>query len=250
MHISVVSLFPEMFSAVTNYGVVGRAVKNNLVEINLIDLKDYGQGGHNQLDDRPFGGGPGMVLMAEPILKCISDLKQKLTTDAPVLYLSPQGKRMQHNDVCQFLEYDELILLCGRYEGVDQRALDIIQAQEWSIGDYVLSGGELPAMVLIDAVVRQVSGVLGNAQSNLTESFSNGLLDCIHYTRPQNVRGHVVPEVLLSGNHKSIEYWRLKQSIGRTWLNRPDLLAALNLDAEQVRALEEFQDEFNNMRKC
>ena len=244
MQISVVSIFPQMFRAVTEYGVVGRAVDNELVRIETIDLRAYGKGAHRHLDDRPFGGGPGMVMQAQPVVDCISELKSNAMDDAPVIYLSPQGKRLDHQDICEFAHMSELILLCGRYEGIDQRALDIIGAQEWSIGDYVLSGGELAAMVVIDAVVRQIPGVLGNQHSNSQDSFTNGLLDCIHYTRPKNVEGHEVPDILLSGDHEAIRYWRMKQSVGRTWLLRPDLLDSCNLNDEQQQALEEFQTEY------
>jgi tRNA (guanine37-N1)-methyltransferase len=249
MRISVVSIFPQMFAAVTEYGVTGRAIRNSIVNIELIDLREYGQGLHKILDDRPFGGGPGMVMLAEPIISCISKLRRGESENTPVIYLSPQGRRLQHEDVCKLADLPELILLCGRYEGIDQRALDIIQAQEWSIGDYVLSGGELAAMVMIDAVVRQLPGVLGNAESSSEDSFTNGLLDCIHYTRPQVVQGLPVPEVLTSGNHKQIRQWRMKQSIGRTWLRRPDLFEKFELDDESTKALEEFQDEYENLEK-
>ncbi|MDE0308230.1 MAG: tRNA (guanosine(37)-N1)-methyltransferase TrmD [Acidiferrobacterales bacterium] len=243
MRISVVTIFPQMFHAVADYGVVGRAVKNNLVDFAPIDLRSFGQGNHRHLDDRPFGGGPGMVMLAEPIVECINQLKQGAKNDTTVIYLSPQGKKVAHKDICEFAGLSELIFLCGRYEGIDQRALDIIGAQEVSIGDYVLSGGELAAMVLIDAIVRQIPGVLGNDQSSTQESFADGLLDCIHYTRPKVVDGHEVPAVLLSGDHEAIRYWRLKQSIGRTWLLRPDLLDGQDLSSEQQRALAEFQEE-------
>ena len=244
MRISVVTIFPQMFHAVTDYGVVGRAVENNLVSIEPVDLRSFGQGQHKRLDDRPFGGGPGMVMLAEPIVECIGRLRQKTKDDAPVIYLSPQGKRVVHQDISEFSKMSEMILLCGRYEGIDQRALDIIGAEELSIGDYVLSGGELAAMVLIDAVVRQIPGVLGNEQSSSQDSFTDGLLDCIHYTRPKLVAGHKIPAVLLSGDHEAIRYWRLKQSIGRTWLLRPDLLEQKYLNKEQQQALTDFQEEF------
>ena len=247
MRIQVITIFPEMLSAITDFGVTGRAVRNSLVEIESVDLRDYGQGAHRHLDDRPFGGGPGMVMLAQPIIDCVSELRKRMPEEAPVICLSPPGRRMEHKHILQLVNLPGLILLCGRYEGIDQRALDIIDAQEWSIGDYVLSGGELAAMVLIDAVVRQIPGVLGNEESIEVESFSNGLLDYVHYTRPQTVGGISVPEVLSSGNHDAIRYWRLKQSMGRTWLNRPDLLEKINLTDEQKQALEEFQKEHKNM---
>ncbi len=238
-----------MFQSLTDYGITARAVNSGLLGLNAVDLRNFGQGQHRQLDDRPFGGGPGMVMLAEPIINCVSELRQKLSNDVPVICMSPQGQRLAHRDVCEFAHEEQLILLCGRYEGIDQRALDIIGAQEWSIGDYVLSGGELAAMVLIDAIVRQLPGALGNEHSSENESFSNGLLDCVHYTRPQTVQNISVPQVLVSGDHQAIRHWRLKQSIGRTWLKRPDLLESLELDEEQRQALKEFQNEYDEQRK-
>ncbi len=247
MQIHVASIFPEMFSALVDYGVSGRAIRNKLVDLQIADLRKFGLGEHQVLDDRPFGGGPGMVMMAEPIVRCITHIRSKLPSDTPVVYLSPQGTRLEHADVVRFSKISELIILCGRYEGVDQRALDIIGAEEWSIGDYVLTGGELAAMVLIDAIARQIQGVLGNEQSSCFESFTNGLLDYVHYTRPQVFEGHEIPQVLVSGNHEAIRWWRLKQSLGKTWQTRPDLLEKLNLNNEQKEALEEFLRENRNM---
>lgn len=249
MQIHAVTIFPAMFQSLTDYGITARAVNSGLLGLNAVDLRNFGQGQHRQLDDRPFGGGPGMVMLAEPIINCVSELRQKLSNDVPVICMSPQGQRLAHRDVCEFAHEEQLILLCGRYEGIDQRALDIIGAQEWSIGDYVLSGGELAAMVLIDAIVRQLPGALGNEHSSENESFSNGLLDCVHYTRPQTVQNISVPQVLVSGDHQAIRHWRLKQSIGRTWLKRPDLLESLELDEEQRQALKEFQNEYDEQRK-
>ncbi len=249
MQISTVSIFPSMFSAITDFGITGRAIEQGLLKLDSVDLRRYGQGKHRQLDDRPFGGGPGMVMLAEPLINCVSDLLQDVSNKPSVLCMSPQGRQLTHNDVCHFAQQPNLILLCGRYEGIDQRALDIIGAEEWSIGDYVLSGGELAAMVLIDAIVRQLPGALGNEESSEYESFSNGLLDCVHYTRPQTVQDRSVPSVLISGDHEAIRYWRLKQSLGRTWLQRPDLLESLNLDDDHQRALMEFQSEYAQQRK-
>ncbi len=243
MRINIVTMFPQMFQAVTDYGVTGRANSRGLVDINPVDLRSFGIGSHRVLDDRPFGGGPGMVMMAQPVIDCVKKLKQQAGKDAPTVYLSPQGKRLEHKHVYQFSQCNEMILLCGRYEGIDQRALDIIDAQELSIGDYVLSGGELAAMVVIDAVVRQVPGVLGNEKSSIEDSFANGLLDCIHYTRPHTVEGMSVPDVLVSGDHNAIRRWKLRQSVGRTWLKRPDLLEKIELDDHAKRILYEFQSE-------
>lgn len=249
MRISAITIFPTMFDAVTEFGISGRAVSSGLLTFNAVDLRMFGQGPHRHLDDRPFGGGPGMVMLAEPVIDCVSDVKRNMKQETPVICMSPQGQQLNHNDICKFAQMPELILLCGRYEGIDQRALDIIDAQEWSIGDYVLSGGELAAMVLIDAIVRQLPGALGNEQSSEFESFSDGLLDCVHYTRPQTVRDFSVPPVLVSGDHEAISYWRLKQSLGRTWLRRPDLLEAVELDEQQRQALTEFQNEYKLQRK-
>ena len=249
MRISAITIFPPMFDALTDFGVTGRAVATGLLDFNAVDLRQYGQGPHRQLDDRPFGGGPGMVMLAEPVIKCVSDLRRNSKQDTPVICMSPQGPRLNHSDVCNFARMPEFILLCGRYEGIDQRALDIIDAQECSIGDYVLSGGELAAMVLIDAVVRQIPGALGNEQSSEFESFSNGLLDYVHYTRPQTVRDVSVPSVLVSGDHEAIGYWRLKQSLGRTWLRRPELLESVELNEQERQALIDFQNEYKQQRK-
>lgn len=249
MRISAITIFPPMFDALTDFGVTGRAFETGLLKFNAVNLRQYGQGPHRQLDDRPFGGGPGMVMLAEPVIRCVSDLRRKSKQDTPVICMSPQGPRLNHSDVCEFARMPEIILLCGRYEGIDQRALDIIDAQECSIGDYVLSGGELAAMVLIDAVVRQIPGALGNEQSSELESFSNGLLDYVHYTRPQTVRDVSVPSVLVSGDHEAIDYWRLKQSLGRTWLRRPELLESVELNEQQRQALIDFQNEYKQQRK-
>ncbi len=238
-----------MFAAITDFGITRRALESGVLEFEAIDLRPYGHGKHHQLDDRPFGGGPGMVMLAEPIINCVADTRNDWPAATPVLCMSPQGRRLSHDDVCKFAEMPQLIVLSGRYEGIDQRALDIIGAQEWSIGDYVLSGGELAAMVLIDAIVRQLPGALGNEESSENDSFSNGLLDCVHYTRPQTVRSQSVPSVLISGDHEAIDYWRLKQSLGRTWLRRPELLELLDLDECQRQALAEFQNEYAQQRK-
>ncbi len=249
MQISVISIFPQMFSAIRDYGICGRAIKSNLVTVDAIDLRQYGKGKHRHLDDRPFGGGPGMVMMAEPIIQCVSKLRQEFGYDLPVIYMSPQGQRLEQKHISRFADIPHFILLCGRYEGIDQRALHIIRAQEWSIGDYVLSGGELAAMVLIDAVVRQIDGVLGNSKSKCNESFTNGLLDCVHYTRPRTVMGMSVPQTLLSGDHEAIERWRLKQSIGRTWERRPELLELIEIDGQKQQILKEYQREKRIMEK-
>lgn len=249
MRMDIISIFPEMFEAIRRYGVTGRAVENGLLQIETWNPRDYTEDRHRTVDDRPYGGGPGMVMMAEPLTAAIRDAR-KAATEAKVvpkvIYLSPQGKPLNHEAVCQMAAQPGLILLAGRYEGVDERALEAEVDEEWSIGDYVLSGGELPAMVLIDAVARQLPGVLGDEMSAQQDSFVEGLLDCGHYTRPELFEGRKAPEVLLSGNHELIRQWRLKQALGRTWLRRPELLQQLSLNDEQQALLTEFQQEYHS----
>ena len=239
----VITLFPEMFRAVTEWGVTGRAVKGGLLAVDTVNPRDYTTDPHRTVDDRPYGGGPGMVIMAPPLLEAIRNARERLP-GAPVIYLSPQGKVLKQNDLPGWLKQNKLILLAGRYEGIDERVIENAVDEQISIGDYVLSGGELPAMVMIDALARLHPGVLGHAESAVTDSHVNGLLDHPHYTRPEIYHDHSVPKVLLDGNHAEIRRWRLKQSLGRTWLNRPDLLAAISLDAEQTTLLEEFINEY------
>jgi len=242
LNLAVVSLFPEMFAAVLEHGVTGRAVKNGLLSVAAYNPRDYAQGVHRSVDDRPYGGGPGMVMMVEPLKSAITAARKTLQ-GAKVIYLSPQGNRLDQDAVCQLARNGELILVAGRYEGLDERLIQTEIDEEWSIGDYVLSGGELPAMVLIDAMARTIPGVLGHNDSAAEDSFSHGLLDYPHYTRPENYHGRAVPEVLLSGDHEAIRKWRMKQALGRTWQRRPDLLKQLQLDEEQIKLLEEFQNE-------
>ena len=237
--VRVVTLFPEMFAAVSDYGVTGKAVSSGLLQIGTVNPRDYATDRHRSVDDRPYGGGPGMVMMAQPLLAAIRDARRALP-GAAVSYLSPQGRRLRQQDVMDFAARDSLILVAGRYEGVDERVMELEVDEEWSIGDYVLSGGELPAMVLIDAVARCLPGALGNDESAAQDSFFRGILDCPHYTRPEVVAGRPAPPVLLSGDHDGIRRWRLKQALGRTWKRRPDLLEALDLDAEQRALLDEY----------
>jgi len=243
MRIDVISLFPPMFDAVTEYGVTGRAIKNKLLSLRVWNPRDYTDDKHRSVDDRPYGGGPGMVMMAEPLAQAIAAAKQEQASAAKLIYLSPQGKRLDHAGVIELSQREGMIFLAGRYEGVDERLLTSQVDEEWSIGDYVLSGGELAAMVIIDAIARQLPGALGDEDSAQQDSFVEGLLDCEHYTRPEMYAGSKVPEVLLSGDHAKIRRWRLKQSLGRTWLRRPDLLGKLELNNEQQRLLEEFRQE-------
>ncbi|MBU2021554.1 MAG: tRNA (guanosine(37)-N1)-methyltransferase TrmD, partial [Gammaproteobacteria bacterium] len=239
MKVSVISLFPEMFQAITQYGVTGRAIKSGLVEVDFFNPRDFTHDKHKTVDDRPYGGGPGMLMKVQPLKDAIASAKL-LVPNAKVIYLSPQGRTLTQEGVQQLAKQAEFILVAGRYEGVDERLIQSEIDEEWSIGDFVLSGGELPAMVLMDAVFRMVPGVLGKQASADEDSFSDGLLDCPHYTRPEVLNGEPVPSVLLSGNHEEIRRWRLKQKLARTFQRRPDLLQNLELDKEQQLLLEEF----------
>lgn len=249
MWIGIISLFPEMFRAITEYGVIGRAVKNGLLNIQCRDPRDYTHDRHRTVDDRPYGGGPGMLMMVQPLRDAIHAAKSEIGEDAKVIYLSPQGRKLNQQGVCQLTANKKLILVCGRYEGIDERIIETEIDEEWSIGDYVLSGGELPAMVMIDSISRFIPGVLGHHASAEEDSFMTGLLDCPHYTRPEVLEGMEVPSILLSGNHAEIERWRRKQSLGRTWLRRPELLTSLALTDEQRMLLAEFQQEYEEQQR-
>ena len=235
----VVTLFPEMFAALTHSGISGRALEGGLWSIGLWNPRDFTDDNYRTVDDRPYGGGPGMVMLAEPLEQAL-DAATK-AGGGRVIYLSPQGRKLDHAKVMELAGRTAATLLCGRYEGIDERLIERRVGEEISIGDYVLSGGELAAMALIDAVVRQIPGALGDGQSAAEDSFVDGLLDCPQYTRPENYRGARVPEVLLSGHHENIRRWRLQQALGRTWLRRPDLLAARRLSDDESKLLEEFQ---------
>ncbi len=240
MWVGVISLFPEMFSSITNYGVTGQAVKKGLLSVDTWNPRDFTHDKHRTVDDRPYGGAPGMLMMVQPLRDAIHTAKQSAKGQAKVIYLSPQGRKLDQAGVEELAQNENLILICGRYEGVDERIIQQEVDEEWSIGDFVLTGGELPAMTLIDAVVRFVPGVLGDFASAEEDSFANGWLDCPHYTRPELLDGHEVPAVLMSGNHKEISRWRLKQSLSRTWLRRPELLENLALTDDQEFLLAEF----------
>ncbi|MFJ5472179.1 tRNA (guanosine(37)-N1)-methyltransferase TrmD [Pectobacterium carotovorum] len=244
MWIGVISLFPEMFRAITDYGVTGRAVKNGLLNVQYWSPRDFTYDRHRTVDDRPYGGGPGMLMMVQPLRDAIHAAKAAAGEGVKVIYLSPQGRKLDQQGVHQLATNQKMILVCGRYEGIDERVIKTEIDEEWSIGDYVLSGGELPAMTLIDSVARFIPGVLGHQASAEEDSFADGLLDCPHFTRPEILEGMDVPAVLLSGNHAEIRRWRLKQSLGRTWLRRPELLKSLALTDEQTRLLAEFQREY------
>lgn len=237
MWIGIISLFPEMFKAITEFGVTGRAVKQNLLQVECWNPRDFTFDKHKTVDDRPYGGGPGMLMMVQPLRDAIREAKATACKDdgveAKVIYLSPQGRKLDQAGVQELATNQKLILVCGRYEGIDERLIQAEVDEEWSIGDYVLTGGELPAMTLIDAVARFIPGVLGKQASALEDSFAEGLLDCPHYTRPEVLDGVPVPEVLMSGHHEQIRKWRLEQSLERTWLRRPELLDGLALTDEQ-----------------
>lgn len=240
MWFGIVSLFPEMFEAVTRYGVTGRAVRNGLVEVECWSPRDFTHDRHRTVDDRPYGGGPGMLMKVQPLRDAIRAAKAAAGADARVIYLSPQGRRLDQAGVSELAACDKLILVAGRYEGIDERLLHSEIDEEWSLGDFVLSGGELPAMVMVDAVSRMIPGVLGHQDSATEDSFFEGLLDCPHYTRPEELDGQQVPAVLLSGNHAEIKRWRMQQQLGRTWERRPDLLDKIELSPEQQTLLSEY----------
>lgn len=243
----VITLFPEMFDAITQYGITGKANRNSIFHLNTWNPRDFTKDKHRTVDDSPYGGGPGMVMMAQPLDEAINQARTRqaaLGISPTVIYLSPQGERLDHGLVTQLGALPGLILLCGRYEGIDERLIARQVDREVSIGDYVISGGELAAMVLIDSVVRQIPGALGDSESANQDSFVDGLLDYPHYTRPEEYQGNAVPEVLVSGNHAHIRHWRLQQALGRTWLKRPDLLALKyvhGLTKEEEKLLEEFK---------
>jgi tRNA (guanine37-N1)-methyltransferase len=246
MQIGLVTLFPEMFDAVTEHGITGRAVKQNLLTVQKWNPRDFTYDKHRTVDDRPYGGGPGMVMKVEPLREAIHAAKQAMASagegakQAKVIYLSPQGRALDQAGVEQLAAEEQLILVAGRYEGIDERLIEMEVDEEWSIGDYVLSGGELAAMVLIDTVVRQIPGALGHELSAQEDSFAEGLLDCPHYTRPETLDEREVPEVLLSGDHENIRRWRLKQALGRTWLRRPELLEQREQTAEEQALLADY----------
>jgi tRNA (guanine37-N1)-methyltransferase len=249
MRVQVITLFPEEFTPLVSLGVTGRGISSGKVELELLNPRDFASDRHRTVDDRPYGGGPGMVMAVEPLRSTIRAAKDRVAQDGVtrVSMLSPQGRPLDQNAVRELAQREELILVCGRYEGIDERLIELEIDEEWSIGDYVLSGGELAAAVLIDAVTRLLPDVLGDEQSAQQDSFTDGLLECEHYTRPEKIEGLAVPPVLLSGDHGAIEQWRRKQSLGRTWLRRPELLEGLQLDTESESLLAEFKDEFRKL---
>lgn len=246
----VVTLFPEMFVALSQSGVTRRALEEGRWTLDFWNPRDFTSDNHRTVDDRAYGGGPGMVMRVEPLRAAIAAARARQAaagvTRSRVVYLSPQGTPLTHSRVMGFVqavESESLVLLCGRYEGIDERLIGRCVDEEISIGDFVLSGGEIPAMALLDAIVRQLPGVLNDAESAQQDSFVAGLLDCPHYTRPEDYEGQRVPEVLLSGHHEQIRRWRLKQALGRTWQRRPDLLTGRPLSQEETQLLVQFQEQ-------
>ncbi len=240
---TVLTLFPELINAYRDVGVIRKACESNVIEIDAINPRDYAQSSNGRVDDTPYGGGPGMVMMAGPVYRALAGLKTDKAQTRHVIYLSPQGKTFNHNAINSLNHYDHLIFLCGRYEGVDERIVLNSVDSEWSIGDYVVTGGELPALVMIDALARTLPNVLGSDLSPIEDSFHSGLLDYPHYTRPAEIEGHAVPAVLTSGDHGKIASWRRKQSLGRTYLRRPELLEKMSLSDEDIMLLESFLED-------
>lgn len=253
MRIEVVTLFPELVEAASSYGVIGRGRERALWVLGTTNPRDFAADRHKSVDDRPYGGGPGMVMLAEPLEQAIGAARSRLASkgvpEPRVIYMSPQGEPLRHRRVVELAAEPGLVVVAGRYEGVDERLLERSVDLQLAIGDFVVSGGELPALLLIDAIVRQLPGVLNDAQSSAEDSFVDGLLDCPHYTRPEVYAGRAVPAVLLSGDHAAIARWRLKQALGRTWLRRPELLAARGTSQAESLLLDEFRREQEEGKK-
>ena len=249
MRFDVISLFPDMVTAAAQIGVTGKAIERGIVSLSVWNPRDYTHDKHKTVDDRPYGGGPGMVMKYQPLHDAVTAAKQASDKVAKVVYLSPQGKPLTQSLLASVARDSQLILVAGRYEGIDERFVELDCDEEWSIGDYVISGGELAALIVIDAVTRLLPDVLGDEQSAVQDSHADGLLDCPHYTRPEQLAEHIVPDVLLSGNHADIKRWREQQSLGRTWQRRPDLLEKKQLTKEQERLLEQFKVEVKGCGK-
>lgn len=244
MRVDVVTLFPEMVETLVRFGVTGRAVDRGLLEVVTWNPRDEAHDRHRTVDDRPYGGGPGMVMKVQPLRDALCRVRAAAEPRGKTLYLSPQGQPLTQDGVRELARMPRLVLLAGRYEGIDERLIEMEVDEEWSIGDYVLSGGELAALVVIDAVARLLPGVLNDRESAEQDSFMDGLLDCPHYTRPEEIDGRRVPAVLASGDHAAIARWRRREALGRTWLRRPDLLARRALDARDRALLDEFIREY------
>ncbi|WWP00325.1 MAG: tRNA (guanosine(37)-N1)-methyltransferase TrmD [Candidatus Dasytiphilus stammeri] len=242
MWIGVISLFPQMFQAISNYGITSRAIKNGLLSIQYWNPRDFTFNKHKTVDDRPYGGGSGMLMMVQPLQDAIHAAKNSAGNLVKVIYLSPQGRKLDQKGVNELAYLNKIILVCGRYEGIDERIINMEIDEEWSVGDYIVTGGELPAMILIDAITRLIPGAVGkDLQSVKEDSFFQGLLEYPHFTRPKILHGKSIPPVLLSGNHYKIKQWRMKQSLGRTWIRRPDLLKKFTFNQEHIDLLTEFQ---------
>ncbi len=246
MRIDVVTLFPGMFDALTQYGITGKALHKGLLQFETWNPRDYTADKHKTVDSRPYGGGPGMLMKVQPLRDAIRAARDASGGKSVVIHLSPQGRPLNQEAILSFIEKERLILIAGRYEGIDERLIEAEVDEEWSIGDYILSGGELAAMVVVDAIIRLLPGALGHGESAGQDSFAAHLLDCPHYTRPEVIDGRRVPAVLLSGDHQAIERWRRKQALGRTWQRRPDLLEKVELDSEEQMLLYEFKREIDN----
>lgn len=245
MLLGIITLFPEMFRAVTDYGITGRSIRNKILMIKIWNPREFTTNAHRSVDDRPYGGGPGMLMMIQPLKKAINTARYELGSNSKVIYLSPQGTKLNQKNIRELVfNNKKLILVCGRYQGIDERLITMEIDEEWSIGDYILSGGELAAMVCIDVIARILPNVLNNQCSRESDSFFKNRLDCPQYTRPKIFAGMKVPEVLLSGNHNNIHRWQLKQSLGNTWLKRPDLLKTDVLTSEEKILLKEFKNEY------
>jgi tRNA (guanine37-N1)-methyltransferase len=247
MHIGVITLFPEMFATLHCGGIVARALERKLLQLSLWNVRDYSQDKYRRVDDRPYGGGAGMVMQVQPLRDCIQAARKQFQSQPKVIYLSPQGRCLDQAGVQALSQQKHLLFISGRYEGIDERILQHDIDEEWSIGDYVLSGGELAAMVMIDVLTRHIPGALGHENSAVEDSFYQGLLDYPHYTRPEVIDEQAVPNVLLTGHHQAIENWRRKQALGRTWQKRPDLLEKLELTLDQQALLDEFINELKGV---
>ena len=247
MHFKIVTIFPKELSVSLSYGVVGNAINDNKIRIDYFDPRDHADNKHGSIDDKPYGGGPGMVMQANPVLESIDQARDN-SLDIPVFFLSPRGKTFDQNKAKELSKMDKIILVSSRYEGLDQRAIDQTDNhEEISIGDYILSGGEAACTVVIDSIARLIPGVLGDDESILEESFSDGLLEYPHYTRPSEVNGESVPDILLSGDHKKIEEWRKIQSLKNTQMRRPDLIDRSKLTEDQVKVIDDLKNDPENL---
>nr|BET44900.1 MAG: tRNA (guanosine(37)-N1)-methyltransferase TrmD [Candidatus Aschnera chinzeii] len=245
MIIGIITIFPEMFLTITKFGIISKAIKKNILNITYWNPRNFTTNKHRMIDDKPYGGGPGMLMLVQPINDAINAAKINMGNNIKVIYLSPQGRKLHQNNIHELSEYKKIILVCGRYKGIDDRLLKNAIDEEWSIGDYIITGGELAAMIIIDAIARLLDGTINNSESIQTDSFANGILDCPYFTRPKIIAGMKVPDVLLSGNHAKIKRWKKKQSLGNTWLKRPDLLMNIKLTEDEKLLLFEFQNEYN-----